>query len=175
MHPRAFGLWNIQRAFRKLTVMKRRTFLQATVAAAWGTPLMAALRQERLTEAADVLARATAGGQVAAAVLHVAQRESTFTRSFGKAPSEQAMFLLGSISKPICMTALITLFDRGEFKLEDKLQKFIPQFAGDGRDGVTLRQLLTHVSGLPDQLPENDALRTKHAPLSEFAEHATRT
>ena len=136
---------------------------------------MAALRQVRLTEAADVLARATAGGQVTAAVLHVVQRESTFTRSFGKAPSERAMFLLGSISKPICMTALMTLFDRGDFKLDDRLQKFIPQFAGDGRDGVTLQQLLTHVSGLPDQLPENDALRKKHAPLLEFAENAART
>jgi CubicO group peptidase (beta-lactamase class C family) len=38
-----------------------------------------------------------------------------------------------------------------------------------------LQQLLTHVSGLPDQLPENDALRRKHATLHEFAEHAART
>ena len=34
---------------------------------------------------------------------------------------------------------------------------------------------MTHVSGLPDQLPENDALRKKHAPLAEFVEHAIRT
>jgi CubicO group peptidase (beta-lactamase class C family) len=150
-------------------------FIQTGLAASIATPVLAALRQERLEEAADALSRATAGGLVAAAVLHVNQRETTFTRTFGKARSEQAMFLLGSISKPICMTALMTLFDRGEFKLNDPLQKFIPTFAGDGRDQVTMQHLLTHVSGLPDQLPENDALRKKHAPLSEFVEHAVRT
>jgi CubicO group peptidase (beta-lactamase class C family) len=140
-----------------------------------GTPVLAALRPERLDEAVDVLARATRAGQVAAAVLHVVQREASFTRSFGKAQTEHAMFLLGSISKPITVTALMTLFDRGEFNLDDPLKKFIPQFKGDRRDQVTMQHLLTHVSGLPDQLPENDELRRKHAALAEFAEHAIRT
>src|SRR5436190_24096879 len=84
-------------------------------------------------------------------------------------------FLLGSISKPISVTALMTLFDRGECKLSDPLKKFIPQFTGDHRDEVTMQHLLTHVSGLPDQVADNDELRRKHAPLSEFVEHAIRT
>lgn len=155
--------------------MKRRVFLQAGVAATFGTRLFAALRQERLDEAADVLAKAASSGQITSAVLHVAQREVSFTRTFGKARSDQAMFLLGSITKPICVTALMTLFDRGEFRLDDPLQKFIPQFTGDERDRVTLRHLLTHVSGLPDQLPENDALRRQHAGLPDFVGNAIRT
>ena len=69
----------------------------------------------------------------------------------------------------------MTLFDRGEFQLDDPLKKFIPQFTGEGRDQATIRHLLTHVSGLPDQLPENDALRRKHAGLAEFVEQAIRT
>ena len=136
--------------------------------------MRAALRQERLDEAAAVLARATSEGQVAAAVLHVRQREASFTRAFGKAQTEDAMFLLGSISKPIAVTALMTLYDRGEFKLDDPLKKFLPQFTGGDRDRVTMQHLLTHVSGLPDQLPENNELRRKHASLVEFAEHAIR-
>src|SRR5262245_15020524 len=128
-----------------------------------------------MDQAVEILERATREGQVAVAVLHVVQRENSFTRSFGKAVSNDAMFLLGSISKPISVTALMTLFDRGEFKLGDPLKKFIPQFAGDRRDDVTMQHLLTHVSGLPDQLAENDQLRGKHAPLSEFVEHAIRT
>lgn len=155
--------------------MRRRTLLHCGLAATIGTPLLAALRQDRLDAAADVLARATAQGQVAAAVLHVVQGQESFTRAFGKARDEHAMFLLGSISKPICMTALMTLFDKGAFRLDDPLKKFIPQFTGEGRDDVTMRHLLSHVSGLPDQLRENDALRKKHAPLSEFVEHAIRT
>ena len=155
--------------------MKRRTFIQSGVAACLATPVIAALRQERLDEAVAVLARATADGEVAAATLHVVQRETSFTRSFGKAQNEDAMFLLGSISKPIAMTALMTLFDRGEFKLDDPLKKFIPQFAGENRDLVTIQHLLTHVSGLPDQLARNDELRRKHAPLAEFVKEAIRT
>ena len=155
--------------------MKRRAFLKCGVAAAWGAPLLTALRQERLDAAAGVLALATSSGQIAAAVMHVTQGNKSFTRSFGKAASEHAMFLLGSISKPISVTALMTLFDKGAFTLDDRLRKFIPQFTGEGREDVTIRHLLTHVSGLPDQLPKNDALRSKHAPLSEFVENAIQT
>jgi CubicO group peptidase (beta-lactamase class C family) len=155
--------------------MRRRTFLQCGLAATVGTPLLAALKQDRLDAAANVLAKATESGQVASAVMHVTQRETTFTRRFGKAASVDAMFLLGSISKPICVTSLMTLYDRGEFSLHDPLKNFIPEFTGDGRDQVTMKHLLTHVSGLPDQLPENDALRKSHAGLAEFVEHAVRT
>jgi CubicO group peptidase (beta-lactamase class C family) len=105
----------------------------------------------------------------------VVQRENSFTRSFGKSVSEEAMFLLGSISKPVSMTALMTLFERGEFKLNETVKKFLPQFAGGPRGEVTMQHLLTHTSGLPDQLAENNKLRSNHATLAEFAEHATRT
>jgi CubicO group peptidase (beta-lactamase class C family) len=155
--------------------MKRRRFIQTGLAVGLATPVLAALKRERLDEAAEVLARATREGQVASAVLQVIQRENSFTRAFGKAENQNAMFLLGSISKPICITALMTLFDRGEFKLDDSLKKFIPQFKGDKREQVTMQHLLTHTSGLPDQLPENDELRRNHATLAEFAEHAIRT
>ena len=149
--------------------------MQSGLAIGFATPLFAALKREGMDEAVETLTQATREGQVAAAVLHVVQRHKSFTRSFGKAQSEDAMFLLGSISKPITVTALMTLFDRGEFKLSDPLKKFIPQFTGDHRDEVTMQHLLTHVSGLPDQLPENNQLRSRHAPLLEFAEHAIRT
>ncbi len=155
--------------------MKRRTFLQTGLAATLANPLFAALKQDRLDDAADVLAKATSSGQVASAVLHVTQRDVTFTRRFGKAASVDAMFLLGSISKPVCVTALMTLFDLGEFRLDDPVKKFIPHFTGEGRDQATIQHLLTHVSGLPDQLPENNTLRKNHSSLSEFVEHAIRT
>jgi CubicO group peptidase (beta-lactamase class C family) len=137
--------------------------------------MMAAVRNDRLEQAAGILAQTTKKGEVAAAVLHVVQREKAFTRSFGTAQNQDAMFLLGSISKPMSVTALMTLFDRGEFKLGDPVKRFLPQFSGGRREEVTVRHLLTHVSGLPDQLVENAELRSKHATLLEFAEHAIRT
>jgi len=155
--------------------MQRRTFLGTALALANANPLFAALRGERWDEAAAVLERATAAKQVDAAVLHVVQRDESFTRHFGKAASGDAMFLLGSISKPINVTAVMTLFDQGKFQLDDCVKKFLPAFKGDGRDNVTIRHLLTHVSGLPDQLANNNELRRQHAPLREFAEQAMRT
>jgi CubicO group peptidase (beta-lactamase class C family) len=155
--------------------MQRRNFLQCGIAAAFSQPLLAALRQDRLDDAAEVLSKAVAERKIASAVLHVTHRETVFNRSFGTASSEQAMFLLGSITKPVCVTALMALFDRGEFKLDDRLNKYIPGFKGDMRDDVTIRHLLTHVSGLPDQLADNNELRRAHSPLPVFVEHAIRT
>ncbi|MDP6448119.1 MAG: serine hydrolase domain-containing protein [Pirellulaceae bacterium] len=155
--------------------MKRRTFLAAGAGFAFGSPLVAAVKQNKFNAAANVLARATSSGQVEAASLYVRHSKTVFTKSFGKAGSKDAIFLLASISKPISIAAVMTLYDRELFDLEDPVQKFIPEFKGDERDRITVRQLLTHVSGLPDQLPENSRLRASHAELSQFVGGAIRT
>jgi len=152
--------------------MQRRTFLQAALAASAASPLFAALRGGRGDSAAEVLEQATAARQVKAAVLHVTQGNDSYTRRFGAAASDDAMFLLGSVSKPINVAAVMTLYDQGEFQLDDRVKKFLPAFTGEGRDDVTIRHLLTHVSGLPDQLADNNELRRRHATLTEFAERA---
>ncbi len=133
------------------------------------------MQQNRLNAAADVLASAVANGQLHAASMCVRQRDSEFTKAFGAAKSADDIFLLASISKPISAAALMTLFDQGRFRLDDKVTKFIPEFTGGDRDQITIEQLLTHVSGLPDQLPQNEALRKSHAPLSEFLAKTIRT
>ena len=133
------------------------------------------IREGRLDAANAVLDAAVQSQQVAAAVLHVAQKDEASTHCFGSAKSADSMFLLGSISKPVCVTALMTLFDQHLFQLDDRLREFIPEFTGDGRDDITIRHLLTHVSGLPDQLKDNNQLRSKHAGLDEFIAHTLRT
>lgn len=154
--------------------MNRRHFLQCALAAGSAAPLLAAVQQSRLDEAADILKSVVERRQVDAAALYVRQDDFVFSRAFGKARDEDAMFLLGSISKPINIAALMTLHDRGEFQLDDPLHKFIPAFQGADRAAVTMRHLLSHTSGLPDQVAENAALRKAHAPLSEFVAHAIR-
>jgi CubicO group peptidase (beta-lactamase class C family) len=125
--------------------MRRRTFLGTALAVANAPPLFAVQRAVRWDAAAEVLERATAAKQVEAAVLHVVQGDESFTRHFGKATSGDAMFLLGSISKPINVTAIMTLFDRGKFQLQDPVKKYLPAFKGDGRDEVTgLLRLIGH-------------------------------
>jgi CubicO group peptidase (beta-lactamase class C family) len=109
--------------------MDRRAFLGSALAFAGAAPLFAALQGKRWDEAAEVLERATTGKKVDAAVLQIVQRDESLTRHFGKAGSGDAMFLLGSISKPINVTAVMTLFDQGKFQLDLKQAKVSGYFA----------------------------------------------
>ena len=128
--------------------------------------------QAGFQRASDILQAAVRSGQMQAAAIYARDANTEFSRAFGSAPSVDAAFLLGSISKPICMAALMTLYDQGRFQLHDPVQKYLPEFRGDRRGQVTISHLLTHVSGLPDQLPNNAELRASHAPLGEFVQAA---
>lgn len=139
------------------------------------SPVALALRQRNLDEAVQLLKTQTSSGEVSAATLLVRHGAIDFGRSFGKAPNMDAVFLLASLTKPMTATAVMVLVDRGQVHLSDPVQRFIPEFKGDGRERVLVRHLLTHTSGLPDMLPENVALRKRHAPLSDFVAATCRT
>jgi CubicO group peptidase (beta-lactamase class C family) len=79
-----------------------------------------------------------------------------------------AIFLVASVTKPLTATAVMLLVERGLVCLDDSVAAILPEFAGEGRDEIRVRHLLTHTSGLPDMLPENLDLRRRHAPLDEF-------
>lgn len=83
---------------------------------------------------------------------------------------DDSVYLVASITKPIVASAALLLIERGEMTLSDKVTQFIPEFGKNGKNGVKLRHLLTHTSGLPDMLPDNVELRQAHAPLSAFVE-----
>lgn len=136
------------------------------------TRVIAADQPSGLEEADKVLRQATASGQVKSATLHVLRKGNAVTRAYGAGTTPDSMFLLGSISKPICVTALMRLYDQNEFQLDDKLSKYLPQFTGQGKENVTLRHVLSHTSGLPDQLANNSELRRSHAGLDKFVKYA---
>jgi CubicO group peptidase (beta-lactamase class C family) len=151
--------------------MDRRTFLVGGL----GSAVLSAMKQERFDLAAAALARAAEEGKVRAASLCVLHGKDRFARSFGAAASPDAVFLLASITKTLTAAAVLTLVDREKLRLDDPVSKFIPEFSEGPRRRITLSQLLTHVSGLPDQLPENPALRKRHASLADFAAAAVAT
>ncbi len=153
--------------------MKRRAFLGCAIGTLATRPLFAML-DDQWNEADTVLAGAVTSGQLRAAVIYVRDGNHFYKRAFGDATSVDASFLLGSITKPIAVAAVMTLFDQGKFGLDDFVTKYVPEFKGDGKDRVTIRHLLTHVSGLPDQLPENADLRRSHAPLADFVKGVMR-
>jgi CubicO group peptidase (beta-lactamase class C family) len=124
----------------------------------------------------------TETGKVAAAALAVGRRGRMLEpRFFGRqrpgaetALRRDALFLVASITKPVTATAVVLLLERGLVALEDPVSRYVPRFAGTGKADVQLRHLLTHTSGLPDMLPNNDTLRAAHRPLADFVEGACR-
>jgi CubicO group peptidase (beta-lactamase class C family) len=78
------------------------------------------------------------------------------------------IFLIASLTKPIvCATAMLLMQD-GLVCLDDTVASFVPEFAANGKEAITLRHLLTHTSGLPDQLPQSPALRRQQRPVEEY-------
>ncbi len=83
-----------------------------------------------------------------------------------------AIFLSASLTKPIVAMATMLLVERGEIALSDPISDYLPQLNDSSKAGITIRHLLTHTSGLPDQLPNNRALRMTKAPLPQFVDGA---
>ncbi|SIR43662.1 serine hydrolase domain-containing protein [Pontibacter lucknowensis] len=61
--------------------------------------------------------------------------------------STQTVFQLASVSKQFTAMAIMMLKERGKLSYDDSLQVYIPDFP---YKGITVRQLLTHRSGLPN-------------------------
>jgi len=67
--------------------------------------------------------------------------------------TEDTIFDMASLTK--CMataTALMQLYEEHRFSFDDPVAKYIPAFAANGKQAVTIRELATHYSGLPPDL-----------------------
>lgn len=63
-----------------------------------------------------------------------------------------------SISKMISATAVVMAWQDGRIDIDVPVTKYIPEFGQGGKEGVTIRQLLTHSAGIPATPPQG--LRT---------------
>ncbi len=156
------------------TGMNRRDMLMTAGAAMIATPSIAkgGWNKSKLDQAARLMESWIADGRVQGAAILVTQGARTFARNFGTARGTDPVFLLASITKPMAAAAVMTLVDTGELLLDDPAAKFFPSFAGEGRETITLRNLLTHTGGLPDMLADDEMLREHQAPLSAFRDGA---
>ncbi|MBC7790685.1 MAG: serine hydrolase, partial [Anaerolineae bacterium] len=70
------------------------------------------------------------------------------------APTENTLWDLASLTKVVGMTsAMMQLTSRGQVELDAPVSRYLPAFAGEGKERVTVRHLLTHSSGLPSWRP----------------------
>ena len=109
-----------------------------------------------------VVQNAISEGSIPGAVLivghdgHVIYRKAYGARALE--PRREGMTLdtvfdLASLTKVIVTTtAVMQLVERGEVRLNDPVAKYLPEFAENGKEDITVRQLLTHYSGLAPDL-----------------------
>ena len=72
--------------------------------------------------------------------------------------TEDTLFDMASLTKCLATaTAIMQLYEQGKLAFDDPVAKFIPEFAANGKQDVTIRELLTHYSGLPPDVDLKDA------------------
>ena len=131
-------------------------------------------------------------GQLAGVVTVVGNKQGIVrTDAVGKLNQESphalpkdAIFRIASMTKPITATAVMILADRQKLSVNDAVEKYLPGFRGQmlitSRDGgavtlkkpprpITIRDLMTHTSGLPGGFPEGlaDLYVKRNLTLSE--------
>ncbi|MBP1656285.1 MAG: putative beta-lactamase class penicillin binding protein [Bacteroidetes bacterium] len=95
---------------------------------------------------------------LALAIVH--DQTLVWSRGFGYADlktrtpmTPRTIFRIASITKTFTSTAILQLRDRGKLRLDDPVSTYLPWFTYKNRHAegpaVTVRQLLTHTSGLP--------------------------
>jgi CubicO group peptidase (beta-lactamase class C family) len=113
--------------------------------------------------AADLVDAAVAGGLIPGAVLaagigshqpallHVAG-DAQRDRDGRRPMSADTIFDLASLTKVVgTLPCVLRLIAAGDVGLDDPVPRYLPAFGGAGKDRVTVRQLLSHSAGLPDQ------------------------
>ncbi|WP_020474023.1 serine hydrolase domain-containing protein [Zavarzinella formosa] len=92
-----------------------------------------------------------------AVVLVLRANEVIYRKAFGNrrlhpeiAPMTiDGIFDMASLTKPVATgTAIMLLHERGKIAFDDKIIKYWPEFGANGKDKITVEQLLTHTSGL---------------------------
>jgi uncharacterized protein YbbC (DUF1343 family)/CubicO group peptidase (beta-lactamase class C family) len=87
---------------------------------------------------------------------HVVFRKAYGQRSLE--PTREAMTLdtvfdMASLTKPLMTaTSIMQLCEKGKLSFNDPVSKYLPEFGANGKQDITIRQLLTHYSGLPPDL-----------------------
>ncbi|MCI4082547.1 beta-lactamase family protein [Streptomyces sp. MMS21 TC-5] len=106
---------------------------------------------------------------VVAAVLRAGEVvwEGSRTSIEGHGPDGDVQYRIGSISKTFTAVLVMRLRDEGLLRLEDPLEKHLPETAAGG---VTIAQLLAHTGGLAAETPGEWWERTPGAQRPELAD-----
>jgi CubicO group peptidase (beta-lactamase class C family) len=139
----------------------------------------AQLTGEARTRIDAVIDRAMAEKRIVGTVVLVSQDgKVVYQRAAGLADRESkrpmqvdAVFRLSSVSKPIVSAAALVLVDQGKLSLDDPVTKWLPDFRPKVASGeapqITVKQLLTHTSGLGYKFAEKPGTPYYQAGVSD--------
>jgi CubicO group peptidase (beta-lactamase class C family) len=118
--------------------------------------------QAQLDSLAEIMNQAVEQEQIAGGSFLVAHKgEVVFREAFGYADIEakrpfttEELLPVASISKPFLASVMMALVDQGKLKLDDPVEKYLPEFKGKKVKGsqsparpMTVRHLLSHTGG----------------------------
>ena len=140
-------------------------------------PEDAGMDSAKLQQAFGLLRGWVEDGTLPGATALVARRGVVVGRCwFGDAVREPArrpigpetLFAVASVTKPFTATAVMQLAERELLSIDQPVQDLLPEFAGAGKEQISLRHFLTHTSGLPEYAEDNQEIRRRHLGLDAF-------
>ncbi|HVU96426.1 MAG TPA: serine hydrolase [Puia sp.] len=134
--------------------MKRKSFFSLLIALSMATPITAPA-QQGLREIDSFLTQMHAGGKFNGGVMIAEKGQVIYTKFCGMADiarnipnGPDSRFDIASVSKTFTAVAILQLMEKGRLKLDDPFARYFPEFP---YPAVTVRQMLTHTSGIPDE------------------------
>lgn len=117
-------------------------------------------KPQKLDALDAAITEAIAAKKLPGGVLWLEHDASSHQQAYGRralVPAEEptttdTIYDAASLTKVVATTtAILQLVERGQLELDRPVAHYLPPFAAEGKDRVTVRQLLTHTSGLrPD-------------------------
>ena len=116
---------------------------------------------EKLAEMDAAILSAISSNRCPGGVLWLEHNGTAYHKAYGnralvperEAMTEDTIFDAASLTKVVAGTpAVMLLIERGQVKLDAPVKTYIPEFTGEDKDVVTVRELLTHTSGLPPDI-----------------------
>jgi uncharacterized protein YbbC (DUF1343 family)/CubicO group peptidase (beta-lactamase class C family) len=121
------------------------------------------LRKEQLAPISAIVKKEIRRGNIPGAVVIIGTPEKIlYRRAFGsralkphKLPMKiETIFDLASLTKVVATTtAVMKLSENGELNVDDAVFRYWPEFKSSGKEDITVRDLLTHYSGLKPDIP----------------------
>jgi uncharacterized protein YbbC (DUF1343 family)/CubicO group peptidase (beta-lactamase class C family) len=143
-------------------------------------PALAGMSAERLSRINEAIEASIEKKELPGAVVVVGRHgRVVWRKAYGARAVEpqrepmtaDTIFDLASLTKIVATsTSIMILIEQGKVRLADPLVQFIPEMKGEGRDAITIEQLLTHMAGFA---PDFD-LRERWSGYDEALQHLYR-